>query len=322
MQVLTRRQCWLVCLCSIVVYIVIASFRSACGIYNYVPANDIVFDLVTTSIGAKSGNVTRMCPVIPVFQITKMKIVTEVMDSPVLDNIEPGGAWKPDKCVSQHKVAIIVPYRNRESQLKIFLQHMHPFLQQQMLDYRIIIVEQAPNTSFNRAALFNVGFMEALKLHKFHCFIFHDVDLLPEDVRNIYGCSHQPRHMSSSVNVFRYNLPYRSIFGGAIAMTADQFAKVNGYSNKFFGWGGEDDDMYNRVQNQGMEIIRWDPDVAKYRMIVHAKEPASGNRHELLKTGKLRYRNDGLNSLKYERIRMEFRQLYTWYLVNFHSEDH
>lgn len=30
-------------------------------------------------------------------------------------------------------------------------------------------------------------------------------------------------------------------------MTVQQFKKVNGYSNSYWGWGGEDDDMSNRL---------------------------------------------------------------------------
>lgn len=57
---------------------------------------------------------------------------------------------------------------------------------------------------FNRAMLMNVGFVEALKLYNYDCFIFHDVDLLPEDDRNLYSCPEQPRHMSVAVDVFKY----------------------------------------------------------------------------------------------------------------------
>ena len=43
-----------------------------------------------------------------------------------------------------------------------------------------------------------------------------------------------------------FSLPYLSYFGGAVAFTPDQFWKVNGYSNLYFGWGGEDDDIVTR----------------------------------------------------------------------------
>lgn len=41
----------------------------------------------------------------------------------------------------------------------------------------------------------------------------------------------------------RYQLLYGSQFGGASAILSDQFKLVNGLSNQFDGWGGEDDDF-------------------------------------------------------------------------------
>lgn len=70
---------------------------------------------------------------------------------------------------------------------------------------RIVVVEQSKEKLFNRAKLFNIGFVESQKLSKeVECFIFHDVDLLPRHDYNIYACTHNPRHMYSAVDVFRW----------------------------------------------------------------------------------------------------------------------
>jgi len=45
---------------------------------------------------------------------------------------------------------------------------------------------------------------------------------------------------------YYFRLPYFTIFGGVSGLTKEQFTKTNGFSNQFFGWGGEDDDMWNR----------------------------------------------------------------------------
>lgn len=52
----------------------------------------------------------------------------------------------------------------------------------------------------------NVGFSEAMKADDFTCVIFHDVDLIPEDARNDYGCPSSPRHMSTAVSQMDYKL--------------------------------------------------------------------------------------------------------------------
>ena len=50
----------------------------------------------------------------------------------------------------------------------------------------------------------NVGFNEALKYFPYDCFVFHDVDLLPEDDRNLFDCSSSPQHMCPALDKFKY----------------------------------------------------------------------------------------------------------------------
>ncbi|XP_020708706.2 beta-1,4-N-acetylgalactosaminyltransferase bre-4 [Athalia rosae] len=229
--------------------------------------------------------------------------------------ISPGGQWRPLNCRPLFNVAIILPYRNRHAQLTTFISFIHPFLQAQNLDYRIFIVEQTEGREFNRAKLFNVGFSEAIKSSDFHCFIFQDIDLIPQNLNNIYACTKMPRHMSSSVNTFRYNLPYNGLFGGAIALTREHFQRANGFSNVFYGWGGEDDDFYSRLQTRGLKVCRFGPDVAQYYMLIHAKEPPSSARFVNLETGARRYDTDGISNLEYRVLDHQLRPLYTWILA-------
>ncbi|XP_024086457.1 beta-1,4-galactosyltransferase 1-like [Cimex lectularius] len=251
-----------------------------------------------------------------ILQPPSQPVPEEILDLLATDTrIQKGGAWKPENCISPHKVALIIPYRDRKENLRDFLAYMHPFLQKQNLDYRIVVVEQT-DRPFNRAKLFNIGFVETEKIDNFHCYIFHDVDLLPQNLNNIYGCTNYPRHMSANINIFDYKVPYDSIFGGSVAILKSQFQAVNGFSNIFFGWGGEDDDFYNRVTRNGSKICRFSSDVSQYVMLSHKKEKPSSDRYYVLVTGKYRFLTDGLNSLKYSVIKIDMLPLYTRILVD------
>ena len=45
---------------------------------------------------------------------------------------------------------------------------------------------------------------------------------------------------------YYFRVPYESLFGGITAFKNEHFVSMNGYSNAYFGWGGEDDDLYHR----------------------------------------------------------------------------
>lgn len=132
----------------------------------------------------------------------------ETIEMRLRDKLLPGGAFKPTECNAKDRVAIVIPYRDRAHHLPIFLKNIHPFLMKQQIEYGIFVVEQIADGLFNRAALMNIGFLEAGKLNNWDCFIFHDVDLLPMDDRNLYTCPDQPRHMSVAVDTmgFKYVL--------------------------------------------------------------------------------------------------------------------
>lgn len=64
-------------------------------------------------------------------------------------------------------------------------------------------------------------------------------------------------------------MQYQELFGGAIALTKDLFKTVNGFSNNFFGWGGEDDDLFSRLKTKNAEAFRLSPTISAYRMLPH-----------------------------------------------------
>lgn len=57
-----------------------------------------------------------------------------------------------------------------------------------------------------------------------------------------------------------------------MAFTPSQFEQVNGFSNEFWGWGGEDDDLNKRLQAQNMTVLRFPGSVARYTMIKHGED--------------------------------------------------
>lgn len=261
-----------------------------------------------------------LCPEVPAnltgrLNIVKSPVPTVLELEQRFSWLKPGGHWHPETCRVLKKVAIIIPFRCRGEHLLIFLQHMHPLLRRQQIDYTIFVVEQEGTGAFNRAMLMNIGYKEALNFDNFDCFIFHDIDLLPEDDRNLYTCPEQPRHMSVAIDIFKYRLPYKSIFGGVSAISKEHFELLNGFSNSFWGWGGEDDDMSNRIRYHKLHISRYPISIARYTMLQHKKDKPSPHRYEVLRNGQKRFGKDGISNLKYTVQETKKNLLYTWLLV-------
>lgn len=233
--------------------------------------------------------------------------------------VSKGGRYKPPDCESTHKTAVIIPHRGREQHLKYLLYYLHPFLQRQQLNYGIYIIHQAGNFTFNRAKLLNVGFKEAMKDEDWDCLFYHDVDLIPEDDRNIYTCDKFPKHASIAMDKFGYKLPYKSYFGGVSALSPEQYMKMNGFPNNYWGWGGEDDDIGIRVALSGMIISRPSIQHGRYKMIKHGHDKGNEQnpkRFNMLTKTRRTWRQDGMNSLQYLLLSKELQPLYTNITVN------
>ncbi|XP_038066318.1 uncharacterized protein LOC119736373 [Patiria miniata] len=225
----------------------------------------------------------------------------------------PGGFWKPTTCLPRWKVAIIIPYRNRSYHLPILLRYLTPMLQRQLLEFAFFVVHQDNRLEFNRAMLMNVGFAESLNFSKWDCFIFHDVDHIPISDFNYYGCSGMPRHFVSGVDKWKYKLPYASFFGAVSGLTTDNMRSINGFPNVYWGWGGEDDELWERCKAAQLPVSRPVGFPGYYHAIQHhhlRAKPAK-ERFNLLRSFKPRSGRDGLSNLQYKRPVLELHELYT-----------
>lgn len=189
----------------------------------------------------------------------------------------------------------------------------------QQLDYGVYVINQDGEGVFNRAKLMNVGYAEVLKEYDYNCLVFSDVDLVPLDDRNLYRCFDNPRHLAVGMDKFNYHLPYNTFFGGVSALSKDQFLKINGFPNTYWGWGGEDDDIYRRIIFRGMSISRPNLVMGKYKMVKHHRdlhnEPNPLNPSKLNQAQKNMDR-DGINSLKYTVKDITKDILYTFITVD------
>ena len=229
-------------------------------------------------------------------------------------NLKKGGHFHPENCVVDEKVAVIIPFRTRELHLLFFLKYMHRFLQRQRLRYTIYVVDQNEGSPFNRAMLMNVGFVEALRDDDFTCFVFHDVDHIPVDELLSYRCAEQPVHMAAMIDKWQWGMPYPQFAGGVMMQSTKNTLIMNGFSNNYWGWGGEDDDITQRWYLAGLRVRRPFGGHGRYATVRKNHSRSSDpnpNRMNLLKQSRLRAPYDGLNTLHYHVEEKHRHPLYT-----------
>jgi predicted glycosyltransferase involved in capsule biosynthesis len=208
-----------------------------------------------------------------------------------------------EKSFPSPKLALIVPYRDREEHLHQFVPHMKKFLRD--IPYRLFLIEQADQKSFNRGKLLNIGFNFAKQDHNYIC--LHDIDMLP--ITADYSFPESPTHLATHVEQFDYEMPYAAYFGGVTLFNCHDFDLINGYNNDYFGWGLEDDDLRLRCNLHGLSIQSREGTFLSLPH-EHAEENTSDTQANRLKFEQF-YKGDstmminGLITLKYELLSVE-----------------
>ena len=133
---------------------------------------------------------------------------------------------------------IIIPYRDREHHLDIFLKNSLQHFLKYMPSFKLVIIEQDKEKQFNRGKLLNIVF--SIYKNKTKFFITHDVDICPKEhvVKSIY--------LEKMYDVTRISVPHKRSFGQICKFSHDSIFSVNGFPNYIWGWGIEDRALYYR----------------------------------------------------------------------------
>ena len=153
------------------------------------------------------------------------------------------------------KLGVCVPYRNREAHLKEFIPRVGKFLQEKGIEYAMYFGHQVDDKLFNRGAMKNIAAEQAFK-DGCDYIVWHDIDMIPEDDNCDYSFPEDnPRHIAIHISKTNYHLKYADYFGGAVIFSKEQVEKTNGYSNDYWDWGMEDDDLFWRCVLEGYANI-------------------------------------------------------------------
>ena len=188
--------------------------------------------------------------------------------------------------VNLHKMCVLLPFRDscprynraqsgeRTRHLHRFMDHMRDFLNRAgHASYDFILIIQSNRGLFNKGALFNVGARVA-EQRLCDYVALHDVDHLPIHPQNRYQWPERPIHLCTNTTDVECCVDFA---GGAVLMQLGHFAAINGFSNKYYGWGGEDADLYYRVTRVFGAFDRLDPTIGLYEAAMHDKNDKTQN---------------------------------------------
>lgn len=156
----------------------------------------------------------------------------------------------------KHKLGICIPYRNRFEHLKKLIEVLSPYLEKKKIDHKFYVAHQVDEKLFNRGLMKNIAAKYAFD-DGCDYIAWHDVDMIPVDDSCDYSYPEEtPIHIATNLSKYDYILNYEQYFGGVVLFTRDHVEKTNGYSNQYWDWGMEDDDLFFRCHFEGYTNFR------------------------------------------------------------------
>jgi hypothetical protein len=150
----------------------------------------------------------------------------------------------------KHKLGICIPYRNRKEHLDILIPKLSAHLDNKGIEHSFYIAHQIDDKLFNRGVMKNIAAKYAFE-DGCDYIAWHDVDMIPfEDCDYSYP-TEAPIHIATQLSKYNYGMSYPDYFGGVVLFTKEQVEKTNGYSNDYWDWGMEDDDLFWRCKLEG-----------------------------------------------------------------------
>lgn len=145
----------------------------------------------------------------------------------------------------KHKLGICIPYRNREEHLRKLVPALTKHLNERGIDHKFYVGHQVDDKLLNRGAMKNIAAEFAFN-DGCDYIAWHDVDMLPHADCDYSYPEEYPIHIATNLEKYNYGIGYDQYFGGVILFTKEQVEKTNGYSNEYWDWGQEDDDLFWR----------------------------------------------------------------------------
>lgn len=144
-----------------------------------------------------------------------------------------------------HKIGICIPYRNRKEHLDKLIPSLTKHLSDRGINHKFYVGHQTDEKLFNRGAMKNIAAHIALN-DGCDYVAWHDVDMIPNNECDYSYPNENPTHIATKLSKYNYGLGYDQYFGGVVLFNKEQVERTNGYSNEYWDWGQEDDDLFWR----------------------------------------------------------------------------